>query len=205
MTVGELASMFAEESPIDVKLQVIPCQGWRRDMLWDATGLTWVAPSPNMRTLNQALLYPGVGLLEFTNVSVGRGTDTPFEILGAPWIDGRALASLLRSWQLPGVAFVPVDFRPESSKFADELCGGVQILITDRDALDPIRTGLSLAHALRRLEPTDWQVERFARLLAEPAAFEAIRDGAEPEAVIAGWQDELQAFRLRREAFLIYR
>ncbi len=205
MTVGELAAMMNAERQIGADLRVIEMQGWQRSMLWDDTGLTWVNPSPNMRNLNQALLYPGIGLVEFTNVSVGRGTDTPFEVVGAPWIDGRRLAATLRARRLPGVTFVPVEFVPESSKHANELCHGVQILITERASLDPIRTGLTLAWALRRNHPDDWQVERFERLLAEPQAFAAIRDGAFPERAIADWQEELQDFRTRRAGWLRYR
>ena len=205
MTVGELARMMNVERSIGCDLQVIEMDGWQRAMTYDETGLTWIDPSPNMRTLNEALLYPGIGLVEFTNVSVGRGTDTPFEIVGAPWIDARRLAATLRARELPGVTFVPVRFVPESSKHAGAVCAGVQILVTDRDALDPIRTGLTLAWALRRLHPDDWQIDRFTRLLAEPAVFAAIRDGAFAEQAIAIWQDELDAFRQRRRTFLLYR
>lgn len=205
MTVGELARMLHSELELGCELEVIECTGWQRSMLWDETGLTWVNPSPNMRNLNQALLYPGIGLVEFTNISVGRGTDTPFEIVGAPYVDGQALAALLRARHLPGVTFVPVEFVPESSKFSGELCQGVQILITERDSLDAIRTGMTLAWALRRLCPEAWEVDRFARLLAEPAAFERIRDGAFAEQAIATWLDELEAFNARRSAFLLYR
>lgn len=205
MTVGELARMLHDELGLKGSLSVIECAGWQRSMRWDETGLVWVNPSPNMRNLNQALLYPGIGLVEFTNVSVGRGTDTPFEILGAPYMDGRALAALLRGRNLPGVTFIPVEFVPNASKFEDELCRGVQILITDRDALDAIRTGMTLAWALRRLYPDAWEIERFARLLAEPAAFENIRDGAFAEQAIATWLGELEAFGARRARYLVYR
>jgi uncharacterized protein YbbC (DUF1343 family) len=205
MTVGELALLMNAEREIGCDLQVLRCEGWRRAMLWDETGLIWTNPSPNMRNLNQALLYPGIGLVEFTNVSVGRGTDTPFEIVGAPWIDARRLAATLGERRLPGLCFVPVDFVPTSSKFADEVCHGVQILITERASVDPVRTGLSLAWALRRNHPDAWQLERFARLLAEPAAFATIRDGGYPEQAIGAWQAELDAFRARRAAHLLYR
>jgi len=205
MTVGELAGMMHAELGLGCELTIIECQGWQRAMRWDETGLIWVNPSPNMRNLNQALLYPGIGLVEFTNVSVGRGTDTPFEIVGAPYIDGQALAALLRSRNLPGVTFVPVEFVPDASKFKGELCSGVQILITEQESLDAVRTGMTLAWALRRLCPDTWEVDRFARLLAEPAAFERIRDGAFAEQAIATWLDELEAFSARRSAFLLYR
>ena len=205
MTAGELAAMMNAEREIGCELAVVEMQGWRRAMHYDATGLYWVNPSPNMRTLNQALLYPGVALVEFTNVSVGRGTDTPFEILGAPWLDGRQLAALLRGRHLPGVTFVPTRFVPTSSRHAGERCDGVQILVTDAAVVDPVRTGITIAWALRRLRPQDWEIERFVRLLAEPQAFQAVVDGAYPEQVVGLWQDELEDFRERRAAFLLYR
>jgi uncharacterized protein YbbC (DUF1343 family) len=204
MTVGELAAMMNAEREIGCDLQVIECSGWQRAMLWDDTGLLWVNPSPNMRNLNQALLYPGIGLVEYTNLSVGRGTDTPFEIVGAPWMDGRALAATLRARHLPGVTFIPVEFTPESSKHEGALCSGVQILVTDRSALDAVRTGITLAWALRRLHREAWETERFPRLLGEPAALDAILRGDYPEQVIALWQGELEHFRARRRAWLRY-
>ena len=132
MTVGELAKMFAADLKLDLDLTVIPCEGWRRSDAFDATGLEWVNPSPNMRSLTEAFLYPGIGLLEFTNLSVGRGTDTPFEVIGAPWLDGRVLADALAARRIPGVGFVPIRFTPSASKFKGEQCGGVNIVVTDR-------------------------------------------------------------------------
>jgi uncharacterized protein YbbC (DUF1343 family) len=143
MTIGELARLFKAELKLDLELEVIACEGWQRGDLWDATGLAWINPSPNMRSLTQALLYPGIGLLETTNLSVGRGTDTPFEVIGAPWLDGRKLAAALASRNIPGVTFVPVAFTPASSKFAEKPCGGVNIIITDRERFEPLRTGAS--------------------------------------------------------------
>ena len=132
MTVGELARMFARDKKLEVDLQVIPVENWHRREYWDQTGLTWTNPSPNMRSLAEAVLYPGVGLLETTNVSVGRGTDTPFEILGAPWIDGVKFAHKLNGLKLAGVTFVPIRFTPSESKFADQPCGGININVIDR-------------------------------------------------------------------------
>ena len=126
MTAGELAKMINAEQQIDLELTVIPIENWRRDDFYDATGLMWINPSPNMRSLNEAVLYPGIGLLETTNVSVGRGTDTPFEVIGAPWIDARRLAAHLNKSGLPGVRFVPIRFQPGASKFAGETCQGGQ-------------------------------------------------------------------------------
>ena len=205
MTVGELATMMDIERELGAAPRIIEMTGWQRGMDWEDTGLTWIDPSPNMRTPTQAFLYPGVALLETTNLSVGRGTDTPFEILGAPWLDGPALWRALRERDLRGVAFTPVTFTPASSKYAGEVCGGVRIAVTDRDALDPLRIGITLAWALRRVHPEQFKFAGFARLLAEPTAFAALDAGAYPEAVIGGWQPELAAFRERRRTFLRYR
>jgi uncharacterized protein YbbC (DUF1343 family) len=166
MTVGELAMLLNAERGLNADLVVVKCEGWKRADLWDATGLLWVNPSPNMRSLTQALLYPGVGLLEFTNVSVGRGTDTPFEVVGAPFIDGRALAYVLNQKNLPGVRFVPVRFTPTTSKCANEPCGGVNLVVTDRVKLQPVRTGIEIALALRSLYLEEWQASKYLTLLA---------------------------------------
>jgi uncharacterized protein YbbC (DUF1343 family) len=204
MTAGELARMFRSERALDLDLEVIAAENWRRADYFDATGLLWVNPSPNMRSLAQALLYPGIGLLETTNLSVGRGTDTPFEVLGAPWLDGRDFAWRLNRLGLPGVVFVPVDFTPDASKFAGERCGGINILVVDRARFQPVRTGLELALMLRGRYPDDWDMSAFNRLLVNEQTFQAVRDGMGLESIEAGWRRELARFLQRREAFLIY-
>src|SRR5256714_1997264 len=138
MTIGELAQLFNQERHVGCDLHVIKMEGWERAMWLDETNLTWVNPSPNMRSLTEASLYPGIGLLETTNVSVGRGTDTPFEVVGAPWIDGQQLAAYLNSRRTAGVRFVPVRFTPQSSVFKNEECGGVNVIITDRARFRPV-------------------------------------------------------------------
>lgn len=205
MTLGELAHMFDVERALGCSLQVVPMEGWQRGMLFEDTGLAWVNPSPNLRTPTQALLYPGVALLETSNVSVGRGTDTPFEVVGAPWLDGEALWRELRARALPGVAFAPLRFSPTSSKHADKACGGVRIAVTDRAALDPLLLGITLIWAIARVGRDEFQLDACARLLLEPAALAALRDGAHPELVVGAWQAELEAFRARRARFLLYR
>jgi uncharacterized protein YbbC (DUF1343 family)/NADH pyrophosphatase NudC (nudix superfamily) len=177
MTVGELAKMFAADLKLDLDLTVIPCEGWRRTDAFDATGLEWVNPSPNMRSLTEAFLYPGIGLLEFTNLSVGRGTDTPFEVIGAPWLDGRVLADALAARRIPGVGFVPIRFTPSASKFKGEPCGGVNIAVTDRAVLDPVRVGLEISVALRQLYPKEWEAEKIATLLLHRSTLDAILAG----------------------------
>src|SRR5437588_318021 len=166
MTVGELAQLYNAQRKTGCDLRVVKMENWRRAMWFDATGQTWVNPSPNMRSLTEAMLYPGVGLLETTNLSVGRGTDTPFELVGAPWLDGRKLAAYLNGRALPGVRFVPVRFTPRASVFKGEECGGVNIAVIERTRFRPVRAGLEIAVALRRLYPQDWKVDDYIRLLA---------------------------------------
>ena len=205
MTVGEIARMLNAEQEIGCELEIVELDGWERSMWFDATGQPWIDPSPNMRTLTQALLYPGVGLVETTNLSVGRGTDTPFEHVGAPWIDGPALAARLNGERLPGIRCYPVRFTPTSSKFADESCEGVHFVVTDRDAFESLRFGMALASALRALHPDDWELDRYRRLLADDAVLDAIRAGESTAELTAVWADELAAFGPRRAEFLVYR
>ncbi len=203
MTAGELAGMFNEERKIGAKLDVIWCEGWRRSMLWDQTGLTWVNPSPNMRSLTQAILYPGIGMLEGTNLSVGRGTDTPFELVGAPWIDGRALAQAVNAAGIAGFSCYPIEFTPSSSKYKGEKCSGVAFVVTDRSRFDSIRLGCTLAHELHRLFP-DWQTGSLVNLVQNDRAGEAMLSGGY-EAAKKAWSRGLSEFVRRRNAFLHYR
>lgn len=204
MTVGELARMFVSERKLTVELDVVQCRNWRRSDRYDVTGLMWVNPSPNMRSLTAAMLYPGVGLLETTNVSVGRGTDAPFEMVGAPWVDGRKWAEQLRAAGLPGVSFVPIEFTPVESKFRGELCQGVRIVLVDWRQFDATRLGWALATSLRRLYSQNWESEGYNRLLRNDRVYEAVRSGKQPSAIEAAYADGLAAFRQRRAAFLLY-
>ena len=158
-----------------------------------------------MRSLTEATLYPGIGLLETTNVSVGRGTDTPFEIVGAPWIDAPKLALYLNNRNLGGVRFIPVKFKPNASVFKDENCHGINILIVDRAKFNSVRTGIEIAAALRKLFPTGWQTERYNRLLVNSEIFEMVKRGDEPETIEKAWQAKLGDFKLRRAQFLLYK
>lgn len=205
LTLGELAQMYNTERALGADLTVIPCEGWTRDLWWDQTGLPWVNPSPNMRSLYAATLYPGVGLIEFCNVSVGRGTDRPFEQAGAPYIDDRAFAAALNAESLAGVRFIPVRFTPSSYLFAGQDCGGVQIIITDRDSLNPVDVGLALARTLQRQHPTEWKGERLAKLLVHPATEAGVRELSEISAMKATWLPARESFAERRRKVLIYR
>jgi uncharacterized protein YbbC (DUF1343 family)/CubicO group peptidase (beta-lactamase class C family) len=203
MTVGELATLFRDELGLTVDLEVVPCEGWRRGDVFDATGLEWVDPSPNMRSLPAAYLYPGIGLLEMTNLSVGRGTDAPFERFGAPWLDARRLDELLALRRIPGVAFMPVTFTPSASKFAGQSCHGLALMITDRDRIDPVRVGLEIATALRRLHPEEWQAEKLEVLLLDRRTLEAVLAG-DIDAALAAAATGPAAFSARRVPHLRY-
>jgi uncharacterized protein YbbC (DUF1343 family) len=204
LTVGELARLYNDQRKIGADVRVIRMQGWRRAMWFDATNLTWINPSPNMRSLTEATLYPGVCLLETTNVSVGRGTNTPFELVGAPWLDGQKLASYLNARQISGVRFVPVRFTPATGANKDQECGGVNIVVTDRTRLQSVALGIEIAAALRQLYPSDWKVDGFVRLLANGDAFDRLKRGDTPEQIIQAWRNQLEAFQRARETFLLY-
>ena len=162
MTLGELAKLFNDERKIGAKLTVVEMKGWSREEWWDETALMWVNPSPNMRSLAQATLYPGIGAVEYANLSVGRGTDAPFERIGAPWIDGLQLAEALNTRNLPGIRFYPILFTPSSSVYKGEECQGVYFIISDRSALRPVRVGLELVSVISKLFPgkLDFEADR---------------------------------------------
>ena len=204
MTAGELARMFNAELQLGLDLELIAVEGWRRSEFFDATGLVWTNPSPNMRSLTQAHLYPGIGLLETTNLSVGRGTDTPFELIGAPWIEPRELARELNLADLAGIRFVPIRFTPDDSKFKDEQCGGVNFVVTNRERFDPLTTGLTIAITLHRLYPDDWETGSLNRLLSHVATRDAILAGKSLVEIREGYDAGLRDFVKRREAYLIY-
>ena len=191
MTVGELALLYNAERKLGASLSVIRCRGWNRDDLYDRTGLVWINPSPNMRSLTEALLYPGVGLLEATNLATGRGTDTPFERIGAPWIEPASIrGGTLKVRPFPGCGSFRFTSHPASASMPDERCGGVQILVTNWDEFDPLRLGMLLALELRRQYPEKWKPEGLKRLLADRATYEAIlgRPAARGDHVALGWR-----------------
>jgi uncharacterized protein YbbC (DUF1343 family) len=205
MTLGELARLFNGENKIGASLTVIPMKNWDRGRWFDETGLPWINPSPNMRNLLQATLYPGVGAIEYSNVSVGRGTDTPFEQIGAPWIDGVQLADTLNARAIPGVRFYPVRFAPLASKYAKEECQGVFLVVTDRTALRPVRLGVELAAALNRLYGAKYELEPAERLFGSREVVTRIRAGEDPAAIAASWSAAEARWRLLRAKYLLYR
>jgi uncharacterized protein YbbC (DUF1343 family)/CubicO group peptidase (beta-lactamase class C family) len=205
MTMGELATMFNVERGINAKLEVIPMEGWWRGDWFDSTGLNWINPSPNLRSLEAATLYTGVAVVEGTNVSVGRGTDSPFQLLGAPWIKGRELARYLNERGISGVRFVPTSFVPDSSVYAGQSCAGVRMVVLDRNALDAPELGIELAGALRKMYPRDFKLEKIQDLLVNQSVYDALVEGRDPRRIAQDWQDDLQRFRSLREKYLLYK
>jgi uncharacterized protein YbbC (DUF1343 family) len=201
---GELALLFKAENDIAVELTVVKMQGWRRRHWFDETGLPWVNPSPSMQNLIQATLYPGIGAIEGTRISVGRGTDTPFEQIGAPWIDGLQLAAALNAKRLAGVRFYPVAFIPRSSKFVGRKCRGVFILVTDRQALRPVRLGLEVAATLHRLYPAEYRLENEDNLLGSETVLIQILAGEDPAVIAKTWRADEKQWRQLRRRYLLY-
>jgi uncharacterized protein YbbC (DUF1343 family) len=205
MTMGELAKMFNGEHNINAHLQVVSLEGWMRGDWYDSTGLAWINPSPNLRSLTEATLYPGVALVEGTNVSVGRGTDTPFELLGAPWINAGALAQYLNARNISGVRFVPVTFTPNASTYAGQNCQGINIILIDRNAFDAPELGVELASALHKLYPEQFHMERMVELLVNQTAYDAIAKGEDPRRIAEDWREALEKFQQVRQKYLIYK
>lgn len=205
MTLGEMAQMFNVERKIGARLRVIPMQGWVRGDWFDSTGITWVNPSPNLRSVNENILYPGVALIERTNISVGRGTDTPFEIIGAPWIDPKTLANFLNARMIPGVRFIPVTFTPSVDPYANQRCGGVNMIVTERNVLDSPELGIELASALHTLYPNDWKIAKLNELLSNHAVLDALSAGDDPRHIAEEWRDELERFMQVRGKYLLYK
>jgi uncharacterized protein YbbC (DUF1343 family) len=218
LTIGELALLYQAELDAagrPVEVEVLPCTGWQRTMWFEETGLPWVLPSPNMPTLETAVVYPGQCLIEGTNLSEGRGTTRPFELCGAPWLQPEALAARMNAAELPGVVFRPVRFRPTFQKHAGVDCGGVQLHVTDRDAFRPVRTSLALLIEMRRQDPGQfaWRTAEY-EFVKDPIAIDllfgsdrerkAIEAGRSWEEIAAAWEEEERAFDLRRHHAWLY-
>jgi uncharacterized protein YbbC (DUF1343 family) len=204
MTVGELAWLFDADDHLGLNLSVVAMRGWRRSSYGDETGLSWVNPSPNLHGVNEALLYPALGLLEATNLSVGRGTDAPFERVGAPWIDGDVLAASLSAEALPGVAFAPEAFTPDARNYAGQVCHGLHITVTDRAQFEPVRTGLAIARALRHTYRREWDFDKLDRLVGDPDVVKAIDAGLPLASIVDTYRAKLAAFASKREKYLLY-
>jgi uncharacterized protein YbbC (DUF1343 family) len=204
MTLGELARLFNAEKKIGADLTVVAMRHWRRDAWFDETGLMWIGPSPNMRNLYAATLYTGLASFESANLSVGRGTDTPFEHIGAPWIDGMRLSEALNARAIPGVRFYPEQFTPTASKFANEACQGIFIVVTDRDAVRPVRVGAEIASALVKLFPGKFEIDSAVRLFGSAAGLSRIKNGDDPAAIASSWAGGEARWRLLRAKYLLY-
>jgi uncharacterized protein YbbC (DUF1343 family)/CubicO group peptidase (beta-lactamase class C family) len=204
MTIGELARFYNSERGINSKLKIVPMEGWLRGDWLDSTGVLWVNPSPNMRSLTEAVLYPGVGILEATNVSLGRGTETPFELLGAPWIHPRELSDYLNARAISGVRFVPTEFTPSASVFAQQKCGGVNIIVTDRNSLDAPELGIEIASALHALYPQQFEMKNLDSLMLNKFTMDAISAGQDPRRVWMDWVEAIERFMPIRARHLLY-
>lgn len=207
MTPGELAAMFNQEAGLKCDLRVVPLQGWKRGQWYDETGLQWISPSPNMATLTTAALYPGLCLIEGTNVSEGRGTTHPFELVGAPWLDNRGLVTNLNLLKLPGVRFRPQDFTPAFSKHEGSLCRGIQVHVTDRKSFQPVVVALHLLQMLLRLHPDNFafREQHFDRLAGNAWIRESLTRGQQVEEIVRRWQPDLRKFSKQRQRYLRYR
>jgi uncharacterized protein YbbC (DUF1343 family) len=218
LTLGELGLVMQSEYRrsdgtvgLDTELRVVPMRGWRRALWYDETGLTWVPPSPNMPTLAAAVVYPGTCLLEGTNISEGRGTPLSFQLIGTPWIDGVQLAERMRERSLPGVMFRPVAFHPTASKYAGKACGGVQLHVCDRQLFQPVRTGLELVNAVRRLWPEqfEWKLNEDGRytfdyLVGTTRIRHELEAGRAPLQIAGDWVEQHRVFETEREPYLLY-
>jgi len=205
MTVGELARMYNGEKKLGADLHVIQMEGWRRGRWMDETGLPWINPSPNMRSLVQAILYTGVCLLESRQVSVGRGTDTPFQMVGAPWFKSAEMADYLNARRVPGLRFIARRFTPNASVFKDQQCEGVEVLLTDRKALKSVTAGLELVAAVLKLNPGKFDVAGIMRLLGNDATAARLKAGDDPRQIAKSWKSGLNAFRKIRARYLLYK
>ena len=204
MTIGELAKLYNSERNINANLTVIPMKGWMRGDWFDSTSEVWVNPSPNLRDLNQVTLYPGVALIEQTNVSVGRGTDTPFEVVGAPWVSGKRLAQYLNARNIAGVRFVPTTFTPASGPYAHQQCEGINIIVINREVLDAPELGLELASALHDAAPTGFDIGRMKTVAGESGRIGALQAGQDPRRIADDWRDGVEQFMQIRKKYLIY-
>jgi len=205
LTIGELAQLFNSENRINADLHVVPMKNWRRNYFFESTGNRWVPPSPNLRTVKGAITYPGLEILQNAGVSVGRGTETPFEQFGAPWMDGEKVAAALNAAQLPGLKFVAQSFIPVSGLYMGRRCGGVSIRIGDRAAVRAMRLGVQIAVVLEKMYPQDFAVEKTLTLLGNSETVQKLTDGASAAEVVASWQGALAEFDQTRRKYFLYK
>jgi uncharacterized protein YbbC (DUF1343 family) len=205
LTIGELAELFNEEKQIHCDLHVVQMKNWRRNYFYENTGLRWIPPSPNLRTMKGAILYPGLEILQAAGLSVGRGTEAPFEEFGAPWLDGEEVAEALNARNLPGVHFANQPYIPVSGLYAGQRCGGVGIRVTDRAAVRSMQVGLEIAALLWKKYPEHFDVAKTIVLLGNQATVDQLKAGTAPEQIIAGWSADLAAFEQVRKKYFLYK
>jgi uncharacterized protein YbbC (DUF1343 family) len=204
-TIGELAQFLNTENHINAQLHVIPMRNWHRNYYFESTGLKWIPPSPNLRTLKGSMLYPGLEILQNAGVSVGRGTEAPFEEFGAPWINGEEIAAVVNAKGLAGVHFVNQPFIPVSGLYAGQHCGGVGVRVTDRAALRSMRVGLEIAAALRKRYPDHFEVTKILLLLGNDSTIQQLQSGTPPGEIIASWSKDLAAYDAARRRYFLYK
>jgi len=205
LTIGELAQFFNAENHIGCDLHVIAMKNWHRNYFFESTGIRWVPPSPNLRTVKGSIVYPGVEILQNAGVSVGRGTETPFEEFGAPWMDGAAVASALNAVHLPGLHFADQPFIPVSGLYAGQRCGGVGVRVTDRAAVRAMRMGLEIAAILRKLYPAKFDPAKLLLLVGNSETIQQLQTGVPPEQIVASWSDALKNFDQTRRKYFLYK
>jgi uncharacterized protein YbbC (DUF1343 family) len=205
MTLGEMAQMFNTENKIGCDLHIIRMQNWQRRMWFSDTGLPWVNPSPNLRSPEAGILYPGLEILQAGGVSAGRGTARPFELIGAPWIHDEELATYLNRRAIPGVRFEPEKFTPDSDLYKGELCQGVKVILTDRNALQSMRMDMEIASVLLKLYPEKFQPAKMIDLMGNTATIKQLVQSGDPSAIMASWNESLEEFRKVRAKYLLYK
>ena len=205
LTIGELAQFFNAENHINADLHVIAMKNWHRNYFFESTGIRWVPPSPNLRTIKGSIVYPGLEILQNSGVSVGRGTEAPFEEFGAPWMDGEKVASSLNAAHLPGLKFVAQPFIPVSGLYAGKRCGGVGVRIGERGAVRPMRMGLEIAALLHKMYPQNFDITKTIGLLGNAEAVQKLRDGASPSDIVASWQPALADYDKTRRKYFLYK
>ena len=204
MTLGEMAQMFNAENKIGCDLHIVRLENWRRRMWFSDTGLPWVNPSPNLRSPDDGIVYPGLEILQAGGVSVGRGTARPFEFVGAPWIHGEEFSVYLNSRKISGVRFEPAQFTPESGLYKGELCQGVKVILADRNALHSMRMGIEIASTLGKLYPEKFELAKIIFLVGNAATIKQLVEDGDPSSIVASWNKELEAFRNIRAKYLLY-
>jgi uncharacterized protein YbbC (DUF1343 family) len=205
LTIGELAQFFNAENHIGADLHVIAMKNWHRNYFFESTGIKWIPPSPNLRTIKGSILYPGIEILQNAGVSVGRGTETPFEEFGAPWLNGDEVASALNERHLPGVHFAAKPFIPIAGLYAGQRCGGVAARVTDRAAVRSMRVGLEVAAILQKLYPKQFDVSKLIELVGNSDTIQQLQSGVAPEKIVASWSDALAAFEQTRRKYFLYK